>query len=321
MNLRCGGVQILCAAALVLAMGFVPRSAWAFRVATVKDSAEVLPSAAEGSAPIEELSSGARVYTSDRESNGFYKVKTPSGKIGWIKVSDLQFDGVAESPRSSQAPSQSSSGRRRGGSSGPEKMEIKVFGDMNLFTLSTLNTSYGITQFANGIGFGGEFWYPVNPQVELGIRIEHLSKAVSVEDDSKSPVLTSDVSTQSTPIMVGAQYQFMNHDRLVISGAAMLGVGMGTGVSATATTTATSTVPSVSVTASYSGMPITEFIRLSGAYKVSPNFLLGLELGYRHLDLPAGATITTTSTAKVTGTGSDLNFSGPVVGAGLSYLF
>lgn len=73
----------------------VPAVAFAARFATVDDD-EVIVHKGPGKKfdEVSRLKRGARIHASNYPTEGYYKVRTPAGKIGWVKADSLVLDPI-----------------------------------------------------------------------------------------------------------------------------------------------------------------------------------------------------------------------------------
>jgi hypothetical protein len=306
--------------------------AHAYKLGTIRGGAEILQSPDGGSSVLENLSSGARVYTSDRPSRGYYKVKSAKGTLGWVREDLLDFDGAAPAaptpPPAASSDDDTGSRRRSRGATKREEATrtrssgrmapygFRLVGNLNLFKLADLNAHLGIDALGNGVGIGGEFLYPVGTRTWAVLRVEKISKLVQYEVQSSS--WTYDLAIASMPIQVGLEYALAAEKTYQITASGLVGLGMGTKYTSTSSS---QTAPNIT---EFTGSPLTFMIRLGWDYKLSSSFAVGAEAGYRILKLAEAVPTTAGNGVELYGgaqTPWAVNLSGPVGGLAITFLF
>jgi hypothetical protein len=310
-------VSIKVVAGLLLSVLWIS-SAWAYRVATVRGNAGLQETPEASSFALEELKPGTRLFTSDRPTSGFFKVKTPSGQVGWVSESALSFEeGSARWAVNAKTQAQSAKGsRRKTEESRPFAVGLRVAGGFSLFTLANFNSSFNTDVLKNGLSGGIELVYPLAPSFAVALRAERILRGVTlnVTDINATYALTA----SATPVMLGAELRLltMGSSSLALSGFG--GLGLGTSFKSVRGSTESGDV------IEYSGTPATFMGRLDWEWRVAPHFGLGFEAGYRLCKLSQARPSVTVGGVASSSSGlgaEDVNLSGVVLGALLSYWF
>ncbi len=266
-----------------------------------------------GGEVLEDLSAGTILMMSDVATDGYYKAKSPSGKIGFIQES-------AVGATSSSRPGARGAARGRSMRSAKPKPRLRLFSGIAIFNASSLGELIRVGSISNGTYLGVDFRYSFSPKLAGLIRVEKLGKSFSATDDSTTPA-TFEIAISSMPIMGGLEYQLKKTPNFYLSIAALGGLA-GTTLTSQATTLA---APN---TVEFSQSATTFQVKLDANLQVSSSISIFGELGYRMLSLAglswAGAANgdylfkdATTGAA----TAFDLNLSGPMLGIGLGYNF
>lgn len=316
---------------LVLLGAYAP-AAIAVQVGTVTSSlADVHQTADPNSPVIEQLSSGARVYSSDGKSQGFYKIKTPDGKVGFVSDSQIK---VTPLPPKSEAKGLQPRAHRKSQTEADDSSEsenrpvtgFRVFGGLSMFDLANYNTIFAVTAFSNGVSYGGEFFYGLSKGVRLLMHVERISKDVSV-NFSGPPTVTIQTLVASTPVMAGAEFRLAHASDDFELTLDTLG-GMGFGTSATSTTNILGSTGTIV----YSGTPLAIMAKLNAELLLGSTLRLAAYAGYRLQNLAASPPKSNNSTIlgevfNQSGSGASspsnegINLSGPVVGLSVGLAF
>jgi hypothetical protein len=295
---------------LISAFGLVA-PAQAFQAATVSnDFAQLKQTADPNSATTTTLAKGTRVNTSDKPTNGFYKVRSATA-MGWVAATDLSF-GVAKQTATGARP------RHR--HKQKYQWEAKIFTGFAFWSPTDINNQVGSTALNMGTGFGGEIGYVINPRLNIVLRIEHLSKTTTGTDTNSVTGVTNNIELDysATPVMVGADYTLLPGNLISLDGSALLGL---------ASPTLNSIINSAP-DASFSGSSPALLIKVDLNWLVSDSFWLFGELGYRYLKTKqltsssyATNFLASGSTAPFTPVPLALDMSGPVfnIGARLNF--
>ncbi len=302
---------------LSVAVALCAQDAMAARIARVKvHGSKVYAQPSSSSRVLGTLPRGTVVATANTPKQGYYRMKTKSGLLGWIAADALVF--------------KSSSGSAARGRSGPvdvsvrryDRFKVRAIGGMSLFNLSEVNEYLGIDSMKAGLSGGVELGYAFTPRISALLRVERIAKSVTVL--SPDETMTFLLDAVSLPVMAGVEYQVIQKKPSASKGftldVAVLG-GMGLG------TTLTSTAgdfdePNETV---YGGSTFTVYPKATGNVYISRKFALIGEVGYRILSTASAAPTTTgngaTELFAATPPAFAINMSGLVFGVGLSYSF
>ncbi len=308
-----------------------PLEAQAVQTASVQvDSAPVLSRPDAGAEIIEEVPYGTQIYASNKPTRGHYKVKAPSGKIGWINAANLGLppgDAVAPPAPPSAAPRTRARSAPRASSASASvdnAFGVRILGGISAFKLANINTLYEITEMGSGFGFGFEGMYRFSPSWSGVFHFETYSRAVEVEVEGSGETFT--LKTSATPIQVGMMYWALSpRDSGVALGfGGLIGFGLGTKFSSTANQAA-DTAANETI---YSGSPLSLSLRVDFDLFLSKSISLGAQLGYRIQKLAEAAPVTegdTTADDRLVTNGEftpqEVNHSGLTYGLGISFWF
>ncbi len=195
-----------------------------------------------------------------------------------------------------------------------KNIQLRIFGDLNLFT--SPGVIVGLNNLSPGYGYGGEIGIPLSSRFSVVLRIENVFKTLIVNDHSTSRVFQ--VNLGSLPIMAGLQYVFYEGNHLSLEVGALGGMAVEAEVQAMVTSAASPSSTLVLFTGSY----LTFLGKVNANWKFSRLFSVFAEGGYRVLNT------TQFTNPNITGSGTDilqqsfsLNLGGPVVGGGLVFNF
>ena len=268
---------------------------------------------------LETLEHDAPIAVSNQPTEGFFKVKTTGGKVGWISASVIQVEG--ESPdegqiqevreRTGHAPS-----IRRG-----TGVLISFLGGANFAAQPDVNILFGTTGSRTFFQAGAEFEWRFVRRFGLLLRGEWQGAFATIPDTETESVFA--YTATSVPLQLGLNAAIVTGGSFELGFAAMGGVSPLTWI-------ATQDVPNLSgdlpTVANAIGFPVTA--RLNGVFSVTPRISLMLETGWRFL-------LTSLVLPLAEGSGSDLwknpdtqefiplslSNSGPFVGGGLRIHF
>ena len=323
---------------------FSPEKLQAARVGMVaSDQADVLEAPSATASTVEHLAKGTPIGASNQAVNGFYRVRTLTGQIGYVHGSKLSLQDppsaqdierdfaklnlklqdpvqdTSSSPQPSQAAapsertSDSSDFRRYGKknespSDWPWSVGIRATGNLNMYSLSGVIVNQTLS---SGIGLGGSFLLHLGSSVSVVGRVESVSKGYTLADSKNTQYL---VLASSIPVMGGLEFSLWRTSAIEIDLALLGGMGMNTSLGID-TGSGTSEVNSTVTTSALAGL-----ISLGVQLRVSDAISLFAEAGYRYL-----------KSASVQGDSSDfpgfvnsafeINMSGPFGGAGIGLYF
>jgi hypothetical protein len=265
------------------ALLFTPQ-AHAYRPASISsDSAEVKDSPAPDAQTVANLPRGTRVNTSDGEKGGYYRVRAANAS-GWVRDTDLSFGNASLPPvhRANQRPERMP--ERMNDEAGAEKKDktptshdwfLTVFGGLDTFNPSDVNTLIGSTALNSGAGFGGELAYGLSKDWFLAFRLESIGKNVTGNSNNGAGA-TFNISMSSTPVMFGLDYQAAQGSDVSFDLGGFLGEGLGTKLNIAAASS------SSDVTTISGSAPVFELVADLNWHITTPLWLFA-EGGYRYL--------------------------------------
>ncbi|MBN22561.1 MAG: hypothetical protein CL678_14860 [Bdellovibrionaceae bacterium] len=307
------------------------------------EGANVYKSPSEGGEVIESLDQGQKVPVSNYPTRGFYKVRTPSGQIGWIKGEEIKIfsRGKRKRRRRNLPPTENSNPyaapmtrnqrRQKNESESYKKFRVKALGGLSLYSPTELNTQIGAEAFSSSIHFGGEFSYAFSPRFSVLGRVEYLTKSLTATISYTSGTSETNeyaLSYTSLPLMLGAAYQFPVMPKMWIRLIGAGGLALLTDFTATLQSSTGSTSSSLGNDTTISTSGFTGLAAVEANYFILPAVAAFLEVGFRFLS-------TSETAPSVAGNGSrilnnsdnsgfvslPLSMTGFVVSGGVSYSF
>jgi hypothetical protein len=296
------------------------------------------------------LANGESIEISNYPTQGFYKVRTGNGQVGWIDSAGVNKEAPlpppeAELPQSAKMPpapdTLSSPGASETKETSPENIpyedikstdrpvvesreqeakpkphrhpyELKAFGGIQKIQFTEVNNLLGTTVFSATKYFGIQFGVPLEERLLAVIRIERLTNSTSAG--------ATNLSLSSTPVTAGLSYAFVKQKPILLQGSVLLGPAFSTTLDATATDLAAPNMTELSTTA------FTELLKLDLGMQLSSAVELFIEGGYRFLKTSSvGPTTTVNGSALFQSNGVNvpvpLDLSGPFIGGGLGFFF
>lgn len=312
-------MRFLSVALLVGLQLFLTTNAFAGRYATVgTDEVAVYEQPNPGSKTLETLKKGAVVGASNLPIDGYHKVRTRSGFIGWVAADTLRLDPIGGGAPSSVA---SNAARRKIASDGSAdspswsrlarthegKIRISALGGLDFFSTSKVVSS--LPSLGLSYNVGGEFIYMFSGAWGLVLRGEYLFNKSGITDLAGNQY---QLTTSSIPILTGIEYSFWG--RVVSFHVGLLGGIALPSSSSSAITSGTN----VGATTTLSANHFTAMLRTNLDWRVSSVVSLYLEGGYRYAIPPAFSLAGTTApAAQIFQPAVTLDMSGPWVGFGV----
>ena len=233
------------------------------RVTIQIDGAELKENISSTSRVIDHLKKGTPITVSNTPTGDYYKAKTQSGVVGWVKAQDI---GLEAGPKIFNVSND------RGGVK-DRSWRLALTGGLDFFYLRDVNSFLGIDGLKSGLGLSLEAQKYLGKDFWLLVRLERTSKTISASDFSGQYSFDASV----IPVMAGVAYQIAGGAGFEIHMALLAGVGVSAQVAATAVNLAGSNVTRYQGTA-MGGMFKTDIsFKLVGALDV-----MG-EVGYRVL--------------------------------------
>jgi hypothetical protein len=296
---------------LLLIIGFISQTARAARQGKVdSDQAQVYEKPDQASSVVQTLKKDDSVSASNFPVQGFHKVRTASGKIGWVKLEDLVLRPV---PVGARAPAAEGSPSPETPSSKPAH-RLYLRGSMGLNLFNATGVVGGFDNLKNGVSYGGEAVLMLSKRVGLVLRLDSITKSIILEDSGTSKNYLLDLNAM--PVMGGFTFAWLESGRLSsrISGLAGTTLKLGLqssiiGDSASAATQLNSSAVNFLGKLDFQ-VELTSYLAIFG------------EGGYRYLKSPVlTLPSTTAATSAVLNSSFALNLSGPFVGGGIALQF
>jgi len=321
-------------APLGLWIGILSTSAHAAQAVRVNvDLAEVFSGPGNSYEVVGKIPKGTALTASNSPTDGFYKVRTPSGQIAWIAEDSLAIGAAppasttnaepsVKEPQSSQnttSPSPPMSPLKKSSKKSQSKFRVRGFGGLDLFNLKDVNSRVGFEEFKSGYAVGGQVGYAVTPSVYIGLRVEKIFLSVSAVDADISKN-TFQFGVSSMPIMGGAEFAVLKNADF------SLDLGAFGGLANSTQFTSQSTTPTAGVTTTYTASPVTLLAKADFNFHFSKMFGVFFEAGYRMLKTDAlNATVLRTGSTVTLVNGVEapliLNLNGPFFGLGVIVSF
>lgn len=280
---------------------------------------------------------GDYLTVSNYPYEGYYKVRTTKGEVGFIDTNDIYVIRDPEVLRkvlhhNKQAPQirrdepqvdlpTKPDREGRLGIKGP--IHASLYGGLTLFPWSEFQTATSVTNYTGSLDFGGEVHFPVSRDFTFGIRMDIMTKGFVIKDSGGST--THNLSSGAIPLMLGFGWRATPADassKFRVFVAAMGGVSFNTSFSSQDVTIASDNVTT------YSALGIAALGKVEVAYMLSRALGLKLEGGYRFLRTTGAVTASPASASGNTYLQSGgstitmiLNYSGFEVGGGAVFYF
>lgn len=249
---------------------------------------------------IETLVRGDPVTASNQPTDGYYKIRTASGQVGYVPESELSMSGpppieplqqaeepVQTAPPRAEAPAKETIDpprKRYSGSSSDSSSKtflprpaLRVFVGKSYFKLADIQDRLLSDELKDGSHIGAEYRQPLSGAWSLLFRAESVSGKWSII----APINDGDyeVTASMIPLQAGIAYQFTSFESFEL-GIALLG-GMGYQASAKVASLTDSTEE-----VEYGGNPVGASFKFDGAWSFTDAIGLYFEGGYRFFDVP-----------------------------------
>lgn len=279
---------------LISCIGFFQNSAQAAQTAVIDvDIAPILNIPQMGAPMVEKVRRGTTVTLSNVPTEGFYKVRLPSGVVGWIPIDAIRLD-IPSVPGVAGASGLSPGVSPNAVVSGDEDlakpvylippvpwtetpMELRAFGGMSYINPADFNQYFATTLFNSALDFGAELGVRFTPHLYGVARIEKISKTVSATDTNPSNNTSYAIELASTPFYIGLEYAIAREKRFSVDLVVLGGVGFSTSLASVALG---KTEPNLT---EYGSSPFTYLTKLNGNFRITRKFGLFSEGGYRFL--------------------------------------
>lgn len=299
--------------------GLATPSAWAARAGWVESQeAPVYAGPGKGFQLMEKIPKGTALSTSNLPTEGFYKIRTESGVVGWVNAEAIVFapaggDSPTAKAEPAAAPAPVVPTYRR------KMIRLRGVGGMDFFSVADVNSLLGFDGIKSGYNYGGEAAIRLTQTLSLALRFENVFKKVVARDTATLKTYQLDLS--SSPMMIGAELELSRERHYALYLSALGGLGMNTKLLSTSLNEAAPNETELKDHA-YTGL-----IKMTLDWAVAKSVSASLEGGYRLLKTDpitpatlegAGKEIFTQNNAYVP---VAIDLSGIVVGAGVSFSF
>ncbi|MEK6579225.1 MAG: SH3 domain-containing protein, partial [Bdellovibrionota bacterium] len=269
---------------------------------------------------------GVSVEASNVPVEGYYKVRLPNGRVGWLSSDTLVFApkkvGVPSinypTALEPEAVNTQSALDKKKSHTEHKSVNFALIGGFDLFNASEINQRYSFSGLSNGIGFGGEFSFYPSSSVGIVVRFEKLSKSINVVDETSVPYT---FSLSSIPFMIGVEIPISKEANSGLTLGILLGIAASTQFTGTATNFALDNVTT------YSGTGMGALFKFDYNFALSGGFGFFTELGYRYLrtsSLAPGLALNGSNIFKdINGNpiSFTLDMSGVILGGGMRFTF
>jgi hypothetical protein len=316
--------------ALALLMALVlPLSAHAARMGTVDiEGTEIYDGPGKGFRLVDKLPKGAQVATSNLPTEGFFKIRTSSGVVGWVSAESLVLtdpgsEPMAPMPSMPQAPQAVMPGPQTTAPdfrSGKQRtfVRARLLGGLTFFNMKKVNDQLNMGALANGAHVGGELAFMFTTDLAMIVRVERIIKNLVGEDVPTNKTYQFDVT--SYPTTVGVEITLSKTPKFSSFFTMAAGLALGTELQSTGLDFTGQNVTSFKDT-SFTGLA-----KLTLAWNFWKTFGVFAEGGYRILKskeaLPAilgnGSEIFNVNGQSVP---IEIDLSGAMVGGGLTFVF
>lgn len=299
-----GAVTLLCVALLSATLAHAAK----YGIVTV-DGTSVLATTAPDAQVLEVLARGVAVGASDSPANGYYRVRTAGGRIGWVAAEALD---IRDYPASQARPARDSSPQEKF-----QRFAFRAHGGLNILSLASASAQ---ANFPNGYGlsyaFGGAFGFSIIPRLAVLARGEYLLN--SFFGSGSTAGVFYPISTGAVSVTGGLEFAVVQTPKFLLRLGAYGGAAPYVSHSAAMIVNTVSSTPLI-----LSGVAPTFFGKVDGAVKVGGHFQVFVEAGYRYLTLQAQSTSAATGNTALIYNGSpvSIDFNGIMVLAGVGVTF
>ncbi len=310
---------------------FLGQLALAAQSATVDvDQLEIYDGPGKQYHVIDHLSKGMGVSASNLPTQGFYKIRTGTGQLGWVAADSLVLHppGAADAdalpaayPDDEPGPRVAAPARsmpRENAARSP--LHIDALWGLDFYSMNDVNKLVGFSALANGNHLGGIIGYTFDPTWTAELRADWIYQQIIAQDQTTKN--TFQMNTTAIPIMAGIDWAPVRFKSLTFHLALDLGLSVVTDLNSTALNLSSPNVTDLTSLA-FAGM-----LNLRVDWNVWKIFSLFVEGGYRYLQT-GSLTPNTASSANGAGVFQvnnafspvTLNLSGPFADGGVGVSF
>lgn len=277
---------------------------WAARSGRIDvDGVDLYNGPGEGYEVIDQLPQGAPITASNFPTEGYYKIRTSTGRVGWVEADSIKFDSPlapgsiggsvsAGGAGQEQAPlSSDPSNPFRGGSPAYRQepsssrravsfVRARAFFGGTFFNAESVNRQLNFTELKTGMNFGGELGFRFTKDFAVMFRAENLFRNQAAHNPSANKFYNLDYYT--FPVMAGVEITLSEEKNFSSSFAIYGGLGVNTSLDSQALGQGTD---STNVT-SFRNTPFAGLGKLNFSYHFNKDAHATLEVGYRFLRTP-----------------------------------
>ncbi len=294
--------------------------AWAARPGRVDvEGAEVYEGPGSSFKVVDKLPKGTPLAVSNVATEGFFKVRTPSGAVGFMSAEVLVMNETpagappADTGPFSEIPSTTVAAREA-----PTRkyVRFRFLGGLNFFSVGDVNTLFNFDELKLGFHGGMEFNLLLKSDIALVVRFERIFKTVVATDSVSRKSFQLDLN--STPVTTGVELLLSKDKKFFTQFVILGGLGIQTGLTSTALNEG---APNLT---GYLDHAFTAMAKINGNWTLNKTWFFFGELGYRVLKTR------TMASPGVAGAGQEafkannvfvpiaLDLSGPFAGFGLA---
>lgn len=236
--------------------------------------ASVLEEPKKDSRVLEDLKKGDRVAASNFPLQGYHKIRTAAGTVGWIEENSLVLQPIppadpddAEDPAVAKADPLK---KKIVDKVVKQHVRIKLLAGADFFNMNTVVNHFSLGQ---AIYFGGELTVLFTPGFGLVLRAEKTLQSLNLTNGSSGYVYQTSLS--SIPLMGGFEVGLLG-ETFSAHFALLGGVGLQSYVQVIGASDATNALIA-------SPAPLTAIFRIDFTWQISRYFGLFIEGGYRYL--------------------------------------
>jgi len=312
------------------------RAAWAARGATVDlADTEVFEGPGTKFKVVEKLPKGTALAASNLPIEGFFKVRTSTGLIGWVAADALVLQppaldsaaagGVESLDAPGAAPAPMATAVVRPIRAAPTRVER---GSRQLIRIRALGGGYlnyfaGVVSNYTSLGFGGygggEVAFNLTPNFAAGVRVDYVMRSFVLTDlSTPSSPQNYQIDMSALPVIAGMEYQYLTFGKFssrvaLFGGLAVLGRFQSMDLGVASSSTNESLINHVTFTG---------LLKVDLNWQFSRYFSVFAEAGYRYLrTVEQTPSPSTNSGAAVLESRFILDHGGGVFGGGVSFSF
>ena len=237
--------------------------------------------ASEDSASLESLNAGTKLRASSNSKNGWYKVRTPSNKVGWVWKGDLTPVAEAAELSSVDTDYRNRNNERERRNTKQSLIFLKASGLISAPFSPSLSSALQTNTYFTFLGMGGS----LQGSIRLTQSIRAAARLMRLRTNEKHSVLEEssfDMQFTSTPLLAGLEFALDESQ----SSELLLTLLGGVSLSNKFYVRAKNQEPPNAYTWASSGFSaLSGFIGLSYLGKVTSNFSIFGELGVLYSDM------------------------------------